>query len=92
MRRTAAALPWNLPRRSAAERTDRVAAGELFALRLNMTELSADRPHRWLRDRWGQRLEYVEEAKAIVCRPERFGDVVLARKVSCQLSSLRHSR
>jgi glutamyl-Q tRNA(Asp) synthetase len=54
---------------SPAERTDRIAAGERFALRLDMQ--AASRP----------RLDYHEEGHGrIECHPERFGDVVLARK------------
>ena len=54
---------------SPAERADRTAAGERFALRLNMN--AAIRPG----------LSYEEEsAGRIICHPEQFGDVVLARK------------
>jgi glutamyl-Q tRNA(Asp) synthetase len=54
---------------SPAERADRIAAGERFALRLDMA--AAMRPG----------LSYVEEGEGrIACHPERFGDVVLARK------------
>lgn len=54
---------------SPAQRADRIAAGEPFALRLDMA--AANRPG----------LTYHEEAEGrIPCHPERFGDVVLARK------------
>jgi glutamyl-Q tRNA(Asp) synthetase len=54
---------------SAAERAARIATGEPFAIRLNMA--AAFIPN----------LSYVEETEGqIVCHPERFGDVVLARK------------
>jgi glutamyl-Q tRNA(Asp) synthetase len=55
--------------RSEAERADRIAAGERFALRLDMA--AATRPG----------LSYEEETEGrIDCHPERFGDIVLARK------------
>ncbi len=61
--------PGTCRRLSATERGDRIAAGERFALRLNMA--SACRPG----------LSYHEEHDGrVACRPERFGDVVLARK------------
>ncbi len=54
---------------SVAERGERIAAGERFALRLDMA--AALRPG----------LSFYEEAEGRVpCHPERFGDVVLARK------------
>jgi glutamyl-Q tRNA(Asp) synthetase len=54
---------------SKAERAARTAAGEQFALRLDMA--AAFRPG----------LSYEEEGEGeIMCHPERFGDVVLARK------------
>lgn len=54
---------------SAAEREDRIAAGQCFSLRLNMA--AAVRPG----------LSYKEEGQGTVaCDPQRFGDVVLARK------------
>ena len=53
----------------AAERGERIAAGERFALRLDMA--AAFRPG----------LSYYEEGEGrLACHPERFGDVVLARK------------
>jgi glutamyl-Q tRNA(Asp) synthetase len=56
-------------RLSSAERADRVAAEKRFALRLDMA--AAFRPG----------LSYDEEGEgSIACHPERFGDVVLARK------------
>jgi glutamyl-Q tRNA(Asp) synthetase len=60
---------------SAAERTDRIAAGERFALRLDMAAaLRRGRPH-------GAGLDYYEAGEGrVMCRPARFGDVVLARK------------
>jgi glutamyl-Q tRNA(Asp) synthetase len=61
--------PGTCRRRSESERADRIAAGERFALRLDMA--AAMRPG----------LSYEEEARGrIACRPERFGDIVLARK------------
>lgn len=52
-----------------SERTERIAAGERFALRLDMA--AAFRPG----------LSYFEEgAGRIACHPEAFGDIVLARK------------
>jgi glutamyl-Q tRNA(Asp) synthetase len=54
---------------SKAERADRIAAGQPFALRLDMA--AAHQPG----------LSFHEEAEGrIQCHPERFGDVVLARK------------
>ncbi len=60
---------------SVAERRDRIADGERFALRLDMAEaLRQGGPRR-------ARLDYQEEGEGrVICRPERFGDVVLARK------------
>lgn len=56
-------------RLSPAERTGRIAAGERFALRLDMAAA-----HR--RD-----LTFREEREGLIaCHPERFGDIVLARK------------
>jgi glutamyl-Q tRNA(Asp) synthetase len=63
---------------SAAERRSRIDAGTRFALRLDMAEAlrragfgSQDGPH----------LDYEEAGEGrVACRPERFGDVVLARK------------
>jgi glutamyl-Q tRNA(Asp) synthetase len=61
--------PGTCRRLSPAERADRIAAGERFALRLDMA--AAMRPG----------LSYDEEGEGrIACHPERFGDVVLARK------------
>ena len=61
--------PGTCRRLSPAERADRIAAGERFALRLDMA--TAIRPG----------LSYDEEGEGrIACHPERFGDVVLARK------------
>ena len=52
-----------------SERADRIAAGERFALRLDMA--AAMRPG----------LDFQEEGLGrIVCHPERFGDIVLSRK------------
>jgi glutamyl-Q tRNA(Asp) synthetase len=57
---------------SAAQRADRMATGERFAMRLDM---------RTALGRIGRILEYHEEAEGrIACHPERFGDAVLARK------------
>jgi glutamyl-Q tRNA(Asp) synthetase len=57
---------------SRTEREDRIAAGTRFALRLDMAEA--------LR-RLGCALDYQEADEGrVICRPERFGDVVLARK------------
>jgi glutamyl-Q tRNA(Asp) synthetase len=54
---------------SPAQRSERIAAGERFASRLDMA--AAARPDLW----------YQEEGEGrIRCHPERFGDVVLARK------------
>ena len=61
--------PGTCRRLSAAEREERIAAGERFAVRLDMA--AAHRPS----------LSFHEEGEGRVdCRPERFGDVVLARK------------
>jgi glutamyl-Q tRNA(Asp) synthetase len=61
--------PGTCRRLSAAERADRIAAGERFALRLDMQ--AALIPDLW----------YEEEGEGgVPCRPEAFGDVVLARK------------
>jgi len=57
---------------SPARRAERIAAGERFALRLDMTAAL---------DRIGVPLSYEEIGKGrVTCRPNRFGDVVLARK------------
>lgn len=61
--------PGTCRRLSPAERADRIASGQNFALRLDMA--AAFRPG----------LSYHEEGEGRVpCHPERFGDVVLARK------------
>jgi glutamyl-Q tRNA(Asp) synthetase len=61
--------PGTCRRLSPTDRAGRIAAGERFAQRLNME--AAFRPG----------LSYHEEAEGrLVCHPERFGDVVLARK------------
>jgi glutamyl-Q tRNA(Asp) synthetase len=61
--------PGTCRRLSATERAERIAAGERFALRLDMA--AANRPG----------LSYYEEREGrVACHPERFGDVVLARK------------
>ena len=61
--------PGTCRHRSPSERADRIAAGERFALRLDMA--AANQPN----------LFYEEEATGrIACYPELFGDVVLARK------------
>jgi glutamyl-Q tRNA(Asp) synthetase len=60
---------------SVAERADRIAGGERFALRLDMAEASRHGRRR------GTGLDYHEAGEGrVICRPERFGDVVLARK------------
>jgi glutamyl-Q tRNA(Asp) synthetase len=65
----AALYPGTCRRLAPTERADRIAARERFALRLDMA--ASLRPG----------LFYEEEAEGrIACRPERFGDVVLARK------------
>ncbi|OAN47987.1 tRNA glutamyl-Q synthetase [Paramagnetospirillum marisnigri] len=56
---------------SAAERAERIAAGEAYALRLD----TAEARHRTGKLAWSDR-----EAGLVVARPELFGDVVLARK------------
>jgi glutamyl-Q tRNA(Asp) synthetase len=61
--------PGTCRRLSAAERVDRIEAGQPFALRLDME--AAYRPG----------LDFHEETQGrIPCNPERFGDIVLARK------------
>jgi glutamyl-Q tRNA(Asp) synthetase len=61
--------PGTCRRLSPAERATRIAAGEPFALRLDIA--AALRPE----------LFYLEESEGrIACHPEQFGDVVLARK------------
>jgi glutamyl-Q tRNA(Asp) synthetase len=54
------------------EREARIAAGERYALRLNMTQALAAAPGELVFDEEGE--------GAVACHPERFGDVVLARK------------
>jgi len=57
---------------SEAERTRRIAAGERYALRLDMARALAA---------VAGPLTFDEDGEGVVtCRPERFGDVVLARK------------
>ena len=59
---------------SGAERADRIAAGERFALRLNIAAAI-------LPDLSYPGLSYEEEGEGrVACHPEQFGDVVLARK------------
>jgi glutamyl-Q tRNA(Asp) synthetase len=54
------------------DRADRIAMGMPFALRLDMRRALAEAP---------TNLSYAEEGEGrVVCRPERFGDVVLGRK------------
>jgi glutamyl-Q tRNA(Asp) synthetase len=61
--------PGTCRRLSPIERADRIAAGQNFALRLDMA--AAFRPG----------LSYYEEGEGrVACHPEAFGDVVLARK------------
>jgi glutamyl-Q tRNA(Asp) synthetase len=61
--------PGTCRRLSPIERADRIAAGQNFALRLDMA--AAFRPG----------LSYYEEEEGrVACHPEAFGDVVLARK------------
>jgi glutamyl-Q tRNA(Asp) synthetase len=61
--------PGTCRRLSSSERAERMASGEKFALRLDMQ--AAHRPG----------LTYHEEGRGrLPCHPERFGDVVLARK------------
>lgn len=65
--------PGTCRRLSSTERAERMAAGERFALRLDMRAA--------LGAVTGSGLSYVEEAEGRQpCHPERFGDVVLARK------------
>ncbi len=64
--------PGTCRRLTAAQRIERVAAGERFAVRLDM----AAALRRLDRD-----LDYNEEGEGrVACHPERFGDAVLARK------------
>ncbi|HEY4043915.1 MAG TPA: tRNA glutamyl-Q(34) synthetase GluQRS, partial [Rhodopila sp.] len=61
--------PGTCRRRSPAERAERIDRGERFALRLDVQAA------------YRRGLSYTEEGEGrIACRPERFGDVVLARK------------
>ena len=55
-----------------AERTARIASGAPFAVRLDMAQALAAVP--------GELTYSEESAGRVVCRPERFGDVVLGRK------------
>ncbi|HVY15296.1 MAG TPA: tRNA glutamyl-Q(34) synthetase GluQRS [Rhodopila sp.] len=65
--------PGTCRRLSEAERQDRVAAGEPHALRLDMNAALKASPR--------SELTYQEEGQGrLPCHPERFGDVVLARK------------
>jgi glutamyl-Q tRNA(Asp) synthetase len=66
--------PGTCRRLSAAERADRIAAGSAFALRFDVT--AALRPGVTFP---GLSFEEADEGR-ITCHPERFGDVVLARK------------
>jgi glutamyl-Q tRNA(Asp) synthetase len=61
--------PGTCRRLSSAKRAERIAAGERFALRLDMA--AAFQPGLWFEE---------ESEGRIDCHPERFGDVVLARK------------
>jgi len=61
--------PGTCRRLSRTERTERIAAGERFALRLDMAAAN----------RTGLSYHEANEGR-IACHPERFGDVVLARK------------
>jgi glutamyl-Q tRNA(Asp) synthetase len=57
---------------SAAQRAHRIDAGERYALRLDVARALA-----WV----AGRLTFEEDGEGVItCRPERFGDVVLARK------------
>jgi glutamyl-Q tRNA(Asp) synthetase len=56
---------------TAAERTVRIAAGVPFALRLDMARALSEAGQLWFEE---------EGQGAVACRPERFGDAVLARK------------
>jgi glutamyl-Q tRNA(Asp) synthetase len=61
--------PGTCRRHSPTERADRIAAGQPFALRLDMT--AANQPNLYYQE---------EETGRTKCHPEQFGDVVLARK------------
>ncbi len=64
--------PGTCRRLSAADRAARLAAGTPYALRLDMARAL---------EMTGRQLEYEEADEGwVVCRPERFGDAVLARK------------
>jgi glutamyl-Q tRNA(Asp) synthetase len=70
----ASLYPGTCRRLSPAERADRIAAGSRFALRLDVRVAVRQRSSR-------DHLSYVEEGEGrVACHPERFGDVVLARK------------
>jgi glutamyl-Q tRNA(Asp) synthetase len=64
--------PGTCRRLSQSERADRMAAGERYSLRLDIRQALAQVP---------APLCYEEEAEGMArCRPERFGDPILARK------------
>src|SRR6202043_3997007 len=67
--------PGTCRRLASAERATRIAAGERFALRLDMARALQSRPA----GEPGLSFEEAGEGR-IDCHPERFGDVVLARK------------
>ena len=70
----AALYPGTCRSLSSSERADRIAAGERFALRLDMQAALRSAPS-------NPALWYEEEGEGrVACHPERFGDVVLARK------------
>ncbi len=63
--------PGTCRRLSAAERADRIARGDPYALRLDMEAALS---------RLAAPLSYTERGERVACHPERFGDIVLARK------------
>jgi glutamyl-Q tRNA(Asp) synthetase len=64
--------PGTCRRLSTAERSARIAAGTPYALRLDMARALSELP---------EPLTYEEEHEGpVLCRPELFGDIVLARK------------
>ncbi|ONG53229.1 tRNA glutamyl-Q(34) synthetase GluQRS [Pseudoroseomonas deserti] len=63
--------PGTCRRLSAAERAERIEAGEAYALRLDMEAALA---------RAKGPLAFLEHGRRLRCEPARFGDVVLARK------------
>ena len=70
----AALYPGTCRALASSERAERTAAGERFAWRLDMQAALRSAPSY-------RALSYDEEGEgSIACRPERFGDVVLARK------------